>query len=83
MAVELDNYIKKIFSVSEWETGIERNDYVGNISNIICYSHREEEQERPDGYFIDNNIGYVIEHFEFDSSEPIAGSLNRKELDLY
>jgi len=81
MAVELENFIAKVSGVPQWQIGNETEENVSQDINALFKSYRGEELKRPDGYFIDDNTGYIIEHFEFDSSEPVAGSLNRRELD--
>lgn len=45
----------------------------GNLDKIIPF-------ERPDGYLVADDTVYIIEHFEFDSSEVLKGSTSRIEL---
>ena len=48
---------------------------INNLDRIVFF-------ERPDGYLIDENLVYIIEHFEFDSSKITKkkGSISRREL---
>lgn len=81
MATELENFIEKVSNVPEWEIGNENDENISKIIYALLNSYRGEELKRPDGYYINDDSCYIIEHFEFDSSEPIAGSQNRRELD--
>ena len=81
MAVELDNFIEKVSNVPKWEIGNENEENASVVAGVLFNSYRGEELKRPDGYYIDDGVSYVIEHFEFDSSEPVSGSKNRRELD--
>lgn len=46
---------------------------INNLNRITLF-------ERPDGYLVSADTVYIIEHFEFDSSEVLKGSTSRIEL---
>ena len=81
MAKELDNFIKNVCSASDWIAGTENHVHVLKIADVLRKSYRGDELKRPDGYYKEGNDVYMIEHFEFDSSKPFKGSLNKVELD--
>lgn len=80
MAKELDNFIKNVCSASDWIAGTENHVHVLKIVDVLRKSYRGDELKRPDGYYKEGNDVYMIEHFEFDSSKPFKGSLNKVEL---
>ena len=81
MAKELDNFINNVCCADEWIAGPENHDFVLKMADILRKSYRGDELKRPDGYYKEENNVYIIEHFEFDSSKPFKGSLNKVELD--